>query len=236
MIDKYYFEFSKLYGRIMPTDEQSIKIYHIVHIDKLKSILDSGFLFCDADIMQRPQNGSMIGIQNIKDRRLSNKLSSVNNLTVGQCVPFYFCPRSVMLYVIKCQNSPDLSYLGGQNNILHLVFDLQNVLEWAKNESLQTCFTTSNAGTNYFDDYSNFSEINSILDWASINANQWSGNNIDKIVKEHKQAEFLIEKKLSVKLLETIGVYNLQNYDNVAKILSDYDIRPQVLQKKEWYY
>lgn len=116
------------------------------------------------------------------------------------------------------------------------MFDLQNVLEWAKNEALQTCFTTSNAGTNYFDDYSNFSEINSILDWASINANQWSGNNIDKIVKEHKQAEFLIEKKLSVKLLETIGVYNLQNYDNVAKILSDYDIRPQVLQKKEWYY
>ena len=216
----------------MLTDEQSIKIYHIVHIDKLKSILDSGFLFCDAGMMQKPQNGSMIGIQNIKDRRLSNQLSSVNNLTVGQCVPFYFCPRSVMLYVIKCQNSPDLSYLGGQNNILHLVFDLQNVLEWAKNEALQTCFTTSNAGSFYFEDYSDFSEIHNKINWDAVNTNKW----VDKTIKEQKQAEFLIEKKLSVKLLETIGVYNLQNYDNVVKILSDYDVKPQVLQKKEWYY
>jgi CxxC-x17-CxxC domain-containing protein len=35
----------------------------------------------------------------IKERRLKLPLSSHFNLFVGDCVPFYFCPRSVMLYV-----------------------------------------------------------------------------------------------------------------------------------------
>ncbi len=33
---------------------------------------------------------------------------------VGDYVPFYFCPRSVMLYVISRKNHPSLTYRGGQ--------------------------------------------------------------------------------------------------------------------------
>lgn len=51
-------------------------------------------------------------------------LNSHPGLYVGQCVPFYFCPRSVMLYVIYCANHDELSYRGGQGPILHLEADL----------------------------------------------------------------------------------------------------------------
>ena len=214
----------------------NIKIYHIIHIDRLESILSDGFLYCDDKISKMQNTGTVIGMQNIKERRLSTELSSISNLTVGQCVPFYFCPRSVMLYVIKCQNNPDLKYSNGQNDIIHLVFDLKKVLDWANDNHLKTCYTTSNAGSKYFEDYSDFSEIKERVDWQSVNAIHWSGIGIDKSVKENKQAEFLIESKISINLLELIGVYNLQNYKKVNTILKERGFSLNVMQKPNWYY
>lgn len=214
----------------------NIKIYHIIHIDRFDSVLTDGFLYCDADMMQRPNVGPTIGISNIKARRLEHHLASFPELTVGQCVPFYFCPRSVMLYVIKRQNNTDLPYLDGQDDIIHLVFDLQNVLSWAKDNKIKTCYTTSNAGSKYFDDYSDFSQITNLIDWNSVNVTRWSGEGIDKDIKEHKQAEFLIENKIPINLLECVGVYNLQNYKKVNTILNKYSVSAKVEQKQDWYY
>lgn len=92
-----------------------IKIYHIVHVNRLISILDDEGLLSDAVISQRVNNGSMIGLSNIKQRRLHElTLNSYPDLHVGDCVPFYFCPRSVMLYLIH-RRHPELAYQGGKN-------------------------------------------------------------------------------------------------------------------------
>jgi len=45
---------------------------------------------------------------------------------VGQYVPFYFCPRSIMLYILHRGNHPDLDYREGQGPILHLQADSRN--------------------------------------------------------------------------------------------------------------
>ncbi|WP_205620247.1 DarT ssDNA thymidine ADP-ribosyltransferase family protein [Salinivibrio socompensis] len=61
----------------------------------------------------------------IKQRRLTElTLDSHPDLYVGQCVPFYFCPRSIMLYVIHRADSDELTYKGGQGPIIHLQADL----------------------------------------------------------------------------------------------------------------
>ena len=73
------------------------KIYHIVHLDRLKSIIADNYLWCDAEILKRQLPGTTIGMNNIKQRRLTTHLRSHSDLCVGDCVPFYFCPRSVML-------------------------------------------------------------------------------------------------------------------------------------------
>lgn len=72
-----------------------------------------------------------------------------------------------MLYVINCRNNPDLQYSNGQDDIIHLEFNLQEILDWAKNNNLRACFTTSNASSSYFDDYSDFSKIIETLDWVA---------------------------------------------------------------------
>ena len=46
------------------------KIYHIVHVDRLSSIIADGNLWCDAKIMRReagkPGTGTAIGLSSIK--------------------------------------------------------------------------------------------------------------------------------------------------------------------------
>ncbi len=101
------------------------KIYHIIHVDRLPFVITDGGLLCDAAIARREPIGTTIGMNDIKQRRLAElRLDSHPDLHVGEFVPFYFCPRSVMLYVISRANHPQLSYQGGQAPIVHLEMEI----------------------------------------------------------------------------------------------------------------
>lgn len=109
------------------------KIYHIVHVDRLDSIVADGCLWCDAEILRRASPGTTIGMNSIKQRRLNElTLASHPDLYVGDCVPFYFCPRSIMLYMIDRGNHQELAYRGGQEPIVHLEADLHASVVWAQ--------------------------------------------------------------------------------------------------------
>src|SRR3972149_1524410 len=98
------------------------KIYHIIHVDRLHPIISDGFLWSDSEALKRQLPGTKIGMNKIKERRLKElTLNSYPDLHVGECVPFYFCPRSVMLFLIFQGNHPELQYRGGQEPIIHLV-------------------------------------------------------------------------------------------------------------------
>ena len=109
------------------------KLYHIVHVDRLPSIVADDGLWCDAEVVRRAPPGTTIGMTNIKRRRLTElRLASHPTLHVGDCVPFYFCPRSIMLYLIHQGNHPELAYRGGQGPIVHLQADLHACVAWAE--------------------------------------------------------------------------------------------------------
>ena len=92
------------------------KIYHILHVDRLPSIIADGYLWCDAEIIRRETPGTTIGMNHIKQRRLELPLTSHPDLHVGHCVPFCFCPRSIMLYLINQGNHSDMTYREGQSS------------------------------------------------------------------------------------------------------------------------
>jgi len=212
------------------------KIYHIVHVDRLASIIDDGSLWCDEQVIRRNPPGTQIGMNKIKQRRLHElTLNSHPGLHVGACVPFYFCPRSVMLYLIHRGNDPDLSYRGGQGPIIHLQADLQQVVNWADENQRRWAFTLSNAGSCYFEDRSSLTQLGEI-DWEAVHANQWAGNGVPHTVKEGKQAEFLLEGWFPWGLISAIGVRSQQTYDQVFAILQDKEHRPRLELKPEWYY
>ena len=191
----------------------NLKIYHIVHIDKLQSIINSGGLLSDSEVIRQGLNGTNIGMNSIKQRRLKElTLSTYPDLFVGQCVPFYFCPRSVMLYMMHMGNSPDITYQGGQDSIIHLEADLMNSIDWANTNGKRWVFTSSNAGSRYFEDTNNIANL-SRLNWNAINARYWND------VVEEKQAEFLCEHSFDLSLIHRIGVSNQTVYQQVLNIM-----------------
>ncbi len=142
----------------------SPNIYHIAHVDRLPSIITDGYLWCDEEMTRRTEAqadvGTAIGMSSIKQRRLTElSLDSHPGLYVGQCVPFYFCPRSVMLYVIHRASRDELSYRGGQGPILHLEADLQDAVHWADSNKRRWAFTLSNAGAYYFEDRADLAQL-----------------------------------------------------------------------------
>lgn len=207
-----------------------IKICHIVHIDKLSGILSENSLVCDAEIQRRQPIGTTIGMGKIKKRRLEELiLSSHPDLHVGDCVPFYFCPRSVMLYMFYRDNHPDIDYHGGQEPILHLVADMHETILWANEHNLRWAFTASNAGSYYFDDFNSENDLNQI-DWSAVRSKDW------QMCQDKKQAEFLIEQRFSWELVERIGVYSDVQYRQVSSALAGAVHRPPIEIKREWYY
>lgn len=208
------------------------KIYHIVHVDRLQSIAAEGLL-CDAEIIRNPKKpGTAIGMDHIKQRRLRElHLQSHPKLFVGDCVPFYFCPRSVMLYVIHRAVNPDLSYRDGQSSIVHLEADLHKTVAWAKAHGLCWAFTRSNAGARYFEDWCDLAQLNQI-NWRAIQARQWNTRDL----KVGKQAEFLVERRFPWQLIERIGVQTQRTSRLALQAISAAAHKPPVLLKPAWYY
>ena len=206
------------------------KIYHIVHIDRLASIVAKGGLWCDKKVKLQGLSGTGIGINQIKDRRSTRALVSQPGLRVGDCVPFYFCPRSVMLYVISQKNHPDLNYRDGQDSIIHLEADLYNTVGWAERNFQRWAFTLSNAGSNYFKDRSDLGKLDEI-NWGAVQSNHWKGG-----LMEEKQAEFLLAEKFPWHLVERVGVQNGAIYTRVSNVLLNHLYQPFVRVIPEWYY
>jgi len=206
------------------------KIYHIVHVDRLASIVADGFLWSDAKVLQRASNGTTIGMSSIKRRRLEElTLTSRPGLRVGQCVPFYFCPRSVMLYLLYMGNHPELEYRSGQGPIVHLEADLHRAVAWPDQNDRRWAFSLSNAGSYYFEDPADLAELGEI-DWDAVQARDW------KSCKDGKQAEFFVEHRFPWELVERVGVRSATTYLQVLAALPAAGNRLRVEVLNDWYY
>ena len=174
-------------------------------------------------------------MSSIKQRRLTNAMNSHRGLHVGDCVPFYFCPRSVMLYKLWRANDPELEYRGGQGPIVHLEADLHEAVAWADANDRRWAFTLSNAGSYYFEDFSDLRQLNKI-NWDAVQANQWSGRGVDESLNEGKQAEFLMEHSFPWDMVSRIGVHSAGIRGKVLGETQMAKHQPPVEIKPDWYY
>jgi hypothetical protein len=77
-------------------------IYHITPIDNLPGIIKEGGLFCDRDA--KKIKFVSIGHKDIKERRIRKRVPLGRGGVLADYVPFYFAPRSPMLYTINRGN------------------------------------------------------------------------------------------------------------------------------------
>ena len=207
------------------------RIYHIVHSDRLTSIVNAGGLYCDAVIANRQMGGTTIGMANIKERRRQLPVPCYPDTCVGDYVPFYFCPRSVMLYVISRANHAELHYSGGQTPIVHLEADLHSMVDWADANRRRWAFSLSNAATKYAQFRARLDVLNEI-NWSAVDARDWR----DGVVKDAKQAEFLVHQFFPWHLVTRIGVISPDIGRRVAGAIDNAAHKPGIEVQRAWYY
>lgn len=209
----------------MPVNPLTTNIYHITDISNLAGIIANGGLSSDASMQAASHAPSPIGYQNIKHRRLHEyTVPCCGGSFVGEFVPFYFCPRSPMLYTINKGNTGKQP--GCQKDIVHLVSSVQH----GYNLGVPWAISDGNAGASYTT-FSNTPNALDGVDWNIVNSNDWSG---PKITKKH--TEFLIKDFFPLGSILEIGCHNLQAATNTKAILATSNILIPVNIYPNWYY
>ncbi|MGO2089070.1 MAG: type II toxin-antitoxin system toxin DNA ADP-ribosyl transferase DarT [Oceanisphaera sp.] len=201
----------------------TVKVSHITHIDNLASILGQGCLWSDAKRIELGLVSLNIGYSHIKQRRLARPVSVAAGGTIGQYVPFNFCPRSVMLFVIH-KGHPD--FRGGQDRVLHLISDTDTI-----RLSNQHCFFTDiHADLDYAEQIDDFERLRELNFKLIINQRYWQD------CKEEKQAEFLAFESVQWSTIQQIGVRTQAIADEVNALLQFAQHKPEVVVRPRWYY
>lgn len=208
------------------------KIYHITHKDNVGRIAAAGVLWSDAKRLELDVECELVGMSEIKRRRLEDLAVHCHSGTqVGEYVPFYFCFRSIMLYILHMGNHPDLSYRGGQRPIIHLQSDLHATVAWAEANDRRWAFSDRNAGTYYANFFASLADLANI-DWQAVASQNFNNPEI----KEGKQAEFLMFESFPWQLVEKIGVYDATIADDVNHVLQAVGHQPPVVVERSWYF
>jgi hypothetical protein len=97
---------------------QPTPIYHITHKDNLSGIIARAGLIAQSQ-MANTVNYCNIAHKNIQDRRSQTPVTCGPGGFIHDYVPFYFAPRSPMLYAIHMGNVDGCT--AGQKDIVYLV-------------------------------------------------------------------------------------------------------------------
>jgi ssDNA thymidine ADP-ribosyltransferase, DarT len=202
-------------------------IYHITHVDNLPKIIAVGGLLSDRRVVSAGGH-VVIGFHHIKRRRLDElDVPCHPGTKVGDYVPFYFCPRSPMLYIVH-KGGAELAYKGGQRDVVHLVSSVEIAVATGR----PYAFTGTNAGARYTTFHSDIADLDKVVDWDAVRAKYWS----DPAVKERKQAEFLVHGEFPWTGFAEIGTLDADVAARVGKILTGIAHAPVARVRPEWYY
>lgn len=149
---------------------------------------------------------------------------------VGDYVPFYFAPRSPMLYAIH--KGFVEGYNSGQSEVVHLVSSAEMVDE----AGLHWVFSDGHAEMAPLTAFYNSLEHLDKIDWDVMKSIYWNDTDADPDRKRRRQAEFLVHNFFPWELITSIGVNDRTTAIHVNKALEKASHKPAVSAETSWYY
>ncbi|MCL5961180.1 MAG: DUF4433 domain-containing protein [Chloroflexi bacterium] len=201
----------------------------MTQIDNLRSIIGLNGLLCDGNLTNRGLTFTDIAHAHIKARRSQKAVPIGAGGTLCDYVPFYFAPRSPMLFAIH--KDAVVGYNRGQEGILHLVTSVEDVVRGG----LPFVFTDGHAAmaiSQFFADLSSLDRV----DWPLMDATYWNDTYQDGDRKRRRSAEFLVHQFVPWSLFSEIGVMNSRMALQVGTILASSLHRPAAVVRRGWCY
>ena len=206
-------------------------IYHITHINNLESIVKADGLLAYNALCEAKSKYTNIAAENIQDRRATIRVPCSKRGFLHDYVPFYFAPRSPMLYTINKGNVE--GYSEGQTPIIYLVSEVETIAD----SNLYFAFTDGHAAMAFTDFFDNLEYLDEAIDWEVMESRYWFDTDEDNDRKRKRQAEFLVYNFFPWQLVTEVGVKNYQIKTEVDNILEKNTThQPSVKIRTAWYY
>lgn len=208
---------------------EPVLLYHITHVDNLANILHKGCLYCQQYLHSAGLHPVNIAYQTIQDRRAGTHVPCGEGGVLHDYVPFYFAPRSPMLYAIH--RGQVAGYAGGQRPIVHLVSSVQ-IMQETDHRFVFTDGHATMALSRFFTNVVDLAQI----DWPLMKETYWHDTPEDPDRKRRRQAEFLVYNRVSWAAILGIGVIDSQIREQVESILATSKATIPVRVRRPWYY
>lgn len=186
-------------------------IYHLTHIANLEGILAAGGLECKAGMA----NAQHVDVSHydLQERRRRRDVTCAPGGNLHDYVPFYFAPRSPMLYALYRGNVA--GYEGGQTPLVYLVSSVQRVAE----RRLPFVFTDGHPIMVFSKFYSEVEALDRIA-WDVMSGTYWNDTEEFPNRKQLRQAEFLVHRTFPWEAVEFLAVRSSTAKTQVERVLS----------------
>ncbi len=207
---------------------QRARIFRVVHISNLPSILDHGGLQCQ-NSADRDSAYVNIGNSSLIDKRMRRYVPIPPGGPLSDYIPFYFTPFSIMMYNIK-------TGYGGitrrdNTDIVMFVSSIHRLDELG----VPFVFTNQHAyavDTEFYNDLQHLGEI----DWQLLQRRDFKTDDNDPGKQLRYQAEALIHKYMPLKAILGIVCVNDVVRGSLESLLDQRSIELAVRSMPTWYF
>jgi hypothetical protein len=203
-----------------------IIVCHFTHVSNLEGVIESG-LRSDSLCRHDGLTAVEIGSADIRERRLGLPVGDVGpGGCVGDYVPWYFGPRSPMMYALK-QNRYE--YQAGFDEVVYLVSTVPTIIglgcEWIASDR--------NAALNLAEFTDDETQLDDHISWEVVKAKYWT-DYPDGV--ELRMAEFLVHESVPWEAVGAIVTKTEGTRARVEAMIAELDHCPQITVRADWYF
>lgn len=198
--------------------------FRMVHIKNIPHILQYGIVRKDSP----NANPEYVPIGDATVIRTRQNKRATDDTPLSEYIPFYFGPRSPMLYVIQHGYNGVKHY--PPSEIVYCVVKIEDIT----NSGIDCCFTDGhaiNAATSFYAK-SQLPELNTFVKYEDVFREHWSASDYGDEVKRKKEAELLIKDDIPVQYIDSFVVYHKE----VRQRLVEMGVTQPIYVSSQFYY
>lgn len=202
--------------------------YRICHIQNLLHLLQVGL--CTKHHPLASESFVSIGNSEIINVRDTTRVKIEGYGLIGEYVPFYFTPRSIMLYNIVTGFRAPVVPVVPRNRIVVIRSRIDQLIE--ADRYFFTNGQANDASTDHFGELKDLDKV----DWEIIHGSNFSKSDGDFDRPRRYQAEFLVYNHVPVSAIESIVVYDENTENDVIKLVKEIGQNITVRTIREFFF
>lgn len=208
----------------MPT-----RVVHFTHLDHLPGIVAHGLL-SDTAAQVRGLLTTEVGNREIKERRQRRGVPVPPGGVVADYVPFYFAPRSPMMFAIDRGNVPE--YAGGIDPLVYLV----TTIECLQEAGCVVVTTDRNAVLGLAAFSQGVEGLDASVDWHLMEATWWNNTVQEPDRMERRMAECLVHEVVPWEAFTEVHARTNSRKSEIEGLLG-LEVTPESVRvTPDWYF